>query len=110
MTFNNVTVREIAKGRSQWLELSTSREALQVRVTDTGLLRPSAVTRANHAPNDSGEALRALRTRHGLSLRKVAAQIGWSCAYLSDLETGKRLFTAEKAKRFREAVQALRSP
>lgn len=53
------------------------------------------------------ERLRAYRMAHGVSLRQTAKKIGWSAAYLSDLELDRRPFSPERVAKFREAVDAL---
>jgi transcriptional regulator with XRE-family HTH domain len=43
-----------------------------------------------------GEKLRTLRTRHGLTLRDLAAELGYTnYGHISLIETGKRAPTAE---------------
>ena len=44
------------------------------------------------SPNHNlfGEALRSLREAKGISLRSLAKQMGWSAAYQSDVELGRR--------------------
>jgi predicted transcriptional regulator len=53
---------------------------------------------------DVGAKLRRLREDSGKSLRDVAKALGLSAAYVSDLELGRRRWTAEKADRYARAV------
>lgn len=47
-----------------------------------------------------GEAMRQSRMDHRLSVRELARRIGWSAAYVSDLERGLRTWTEEKKIRY----------
>jgi len=48
--------------------------------------------------------MRERRERTGLSLRDVAKRTGWSAAYVSDLELGRRRWGQKQAKRYTEAL------
>ena len=56
-----------------------------------------------------GALMRDIRKKAGVSLRAVALQLGLSAAYVCDLELGRRGWNAEKRKKYREAVEALRT-
>jgi transcriptional regulator with XRE-family HTH domain len=53
----------------------------------------------------TGAAARAARQKVKRSLRSVARQLKVSPAYLSDLELGKRAWSAEKLSRFEKALR-----
>lgn len=56
-----------------------------------------------------GAEHRVLREYLGISLRALAREIGWSPAYLSDLERGKRRWTIEKERKVNAAGLKLKS-
>ena len=45
----------------------------------------------NHA--EAGKRIRALREKKGMSLRRLAAGMGFSAPFVSDLELGRRNWT-----------------
>lgn len=47
----------------------------------------------------TGEVVRQERLKAGISLRTLASRVGWSPAYMSDLENGKRKWTQKKVDR-----------
>lgn len=53
----------------------------------------------------AGTELRREREAKGLSLRKVAAEIGCSAAFLSDCELGRRRLSPEKMNQYRTVLQ-----
>lgn len=55
-------------------------------------------------PTTIGQTMRKIRSESGLSLRLVAGRMGYSAAYLSDMELGRRLFGAMQQKKFKEAI------
>jgi transcriptional regulator with XRE-family HTH domain len=55
---------------------------------------------------EQGRRLRALRKAANKGLREVAAIIGYSPAYLSDLELGRRQWNEYLIERFKQAVRA----
>lgn len=59
-----------------------------------------------------GEALRTKRKTAKLSLRVVAKAMGISAMYLCDMERGRRLWSADRIKRFESALidRSLLSP
>ncbi len=75
---------------------SDSREALSPSHAMPG--SESLVTRMLPIIDNAatGEAIRARREAAKLSLRKVAEYMGWSAAYQSDLELGRRSWTDKK--------------
>jgi transcriptional regulator with XRE-family HTH domain len=46
----------------------------------------------------TGENIRTVRLIKGLSLREAGAKLGCSCAYLCDLENGRRSWGGRKGK------------
>lgn len=60
-------------------------------------------TEINHAA--TGAAARNLRISKKLSLREVARRLGYSAAFVSDLELGRRCWTEEKAEAYNRVVQ-----
>lgn len=51
-----------------------------------------------------GAEMRAARKKAGLTLWVVGRRLGWSAAYVSDLELGKRGWTAERQRTYLEAI------
>lgn len=49
--------------------------------------------------------MRQLREHSGLSLREVARRLGFSAAYLSDLERGQRLWNKEREQQYKRALK-----
>jgi predicted transcriptional regulator len=58
-------------------------------------------TTIDHAA--TGAAARKERIALGVSIREMAHRIGWSAAYLSDLEKGRRCWTDRKVDCFNGA-------
>ena len=58
----------------------------------------------------TGEAIRQRREAAKLSLRKVAEYMGWSAAYQSDLELGRRSWTDKKCLEVESAIIRLSTP
>jgi len=52
-----------------------------------------------------GQHMRVRRERTGLSLRDMAKRCGWSAAYVSDLELGRRSWGPKQTKRYTEALR-----
>ena len=52
-----------------------------------------------------GNLLREARKKRGLSLREMARRCKWSASYVSDLELGKRIWTASKHRRYEKALR-----
>lgn len=59
-------------------------------------------------PKTIGESMRKAREDAGLSLRQVATRMGYSAAYVSDLERGQRLFGHVQKRKFTEAIEGLK--
>lgn len=57
-------------------------------------------------PKLTGEAMRAFREERDVSVTGVAAELGLSKAYVSDLELGRRGWTTERVRRYKSAVNA----
>lgn len=55
----------------------------------------------NHAV---GCELRRLRLKAGVRLRGIAAQLGFSPAFISDLERGNRTWNEDKIKAYKKAL------
>lgn len=53
-----------------------------------------------------GSAMRALRKEKGLTLAEVALRTGWSTAFISDLERGRRSWNGTHLDRIGKALQA----
>lgn len=53
----------------------------------------------------TGEEMRRLRESSGKSLRAVAAKMGISAPYLSDLEKGRRNWTVARAMAFQKEIK-----
>jgi len=58
-------------------------------------------------PAKQGQRLRKERRKTGISLRKLAAEMGLSHNYLSDLENGNRQMDADKSRAYRHALAIL---
>lgn len=69
----------------------------------TPILIYKEVQAVDHAA--TGEKLRVQRVIARKSLRQVAEVLGYSAAYLSDLERGRTNWTEEKATAFLKALQ-----
>lgn len=54
----------------------------------------------------TGRRARRLRGERRLSLREVARRLGWSAAYVSDLERGRRGWKPETADKYARAIGA----
>lgn len=52
-----------------------------------------------------GQMMRELREAKGLSLRIVAVAAGFSAAYLSDCELGRRKWSRELVRRVEDAIK-----
>lgn len=52
-----------------------------------------------------GPIMRGLREEAGLSLRTVADRLGYSAAYVSDLELGRRAWSQDKQDNYRKALK-----
>lgn len=48
--------------------------------------------------------MRRMRQSCGLSLTAVAKRMGFSAAYLSDMELGRRAFGAVQIRKFKDAI------
>ncbi len=68
-------------------------------------LNTKTITVTDHVA--TGEQMRYLRTKRGLSLRSVAEQMKVSAAYLSDLELGKRNWSHERAQEYSSTLEQL---
>jgi len=55
-----------------------------------------------------GAGMREARTASGVSGRQLAARLQCSPAYVSDLELGRRCWTPEKLRWYRDALKVLR--
>jgi ribosome-binding protein aMBF1 (putative translation factor) len=53
----------------------------------------------------TGAACRGAREAAGLSVRALAKRLGWSAPYQSDLERGKRPWSAERVEKVNAAIQ-----
>ena len=51
-----------------------------------------------------GAQMRERRQRAGLSLRALAKRLGLTASYLSDLERGRRHWSAKNVKRYADAL------
>ena len=47
-----------------------------------------------------GQMMREQRLMQGTSLRELAATIGWSAPYVSDLELGRRAWNLDRVQRY----------
>lgn len=56
-------------------------------------------------PREIGAHMRNLREKSKRSLRTIAANMGLSAPYVSDLERGNRSFTEELIARYKEALK-----
>lgn len=65
-------------------------------------LKTRRVEQIDHAA--TGARARAIRLRSGRTLRWTATKLGFSAAFLSDLERGKRNWNAKLLKRFERAI------
>lgn len=52
-----------------------------------------------------GAKMRALRTKNGITLREMAGRLGFSPAYISDLERGRRQWREELMRDFNKSAQ-----
>lgn len=52
----------------------------------------------------TGEAMRELRVKAGLSLRDIAERSGLSHSFISDLEKGRRNWTVAHAMAYEKAI------
>lgn len=55
-------------------------------------------------PKTIGETMRRMREKAGLSLKTVGGRCGYSAAYLSDMELGRRAFGAVQIRKFKAAL------
>lgn len=55
-------------------------------------------------PKTIGDTMRRLREKSGLTQTVVAERMGYSKAYLSDMELGRRAFGAVQIRKFKEAL------
>lgn len=55
-------------------------------------------------PAQIGARMREHRERHGLSGREVARRMGYSAAYVSDLELDRRGWSARLVEEYRDAI------
>lgn len=53
-----------------------------------------------------GSSLRRLREDAGLTLREVARRMGYSAAYVCDIEHGRRGVTGKLASQYKSALKA----
>ena len=53
----------------------------------------------------TGSAARSFRRSRNLSVREVARRLGYSAAFVSDLELGRRCWTREKVEAYNRVVQ-----
>lgn len=53
----------------------------------------------------TGAMMRARRAKAKLSLRAIAARMGYSAPYICDLERGKRAWTDDKIERYLVALR-----
>jgi transcriptional regulator with XRE-family HTH domain len=60
-------------------------------------LPTNKVTEINHT--EAGKRVRSARIKSEMSLRRLAAELGIKPSYLSDLELGRRNWTAERFKK-----------
>lgn len=58
-------------------------------------------------PREQGKQMKAMREAKGVSARSVAQALGFSAAYVSDLELGKRAWSGELIGRYKLAVKSL---
>lgn len=58
--------------------------------------------------NATGQTMRRFREDSGLSVKELAARVGWSAQYVSDIEHGRRSWTNEKMTRVLEALNKTR--
>lgn len=56
--------------------------------------------------SETGKQMRATRTDAGKSLREVAATMGISAPYLSDMELGRRAWSSETITKFNTALKS----
>ena len=73
----------------------------------TTSLNTKTITVTDHEA--TGERMRYLRSKRGLSLRSVAEKMKVSAAYLSDLELGKRNWSQERANQYVSALEQLKT-
>ncbi len=52
-----------------------------------------------------GSAMQTHRVTNGLTLRELGHKLGFSAAYISDLEHGRRAWNAKKIEDFLKACQ-----
>jgi transcriptional regulator with XRE-family HTH domain len=57
----------------------------------------------------TGANVRALRLKKGVCLREVARRLGWSAAYVSDLELGRRGWTVQRVDKVVGAIEVAQS-
>jgi hypothetical protein len=65
-------------------------------------LKTRRVEQTDHA--STGASARRLRLRKKRSLRWTATKMGYSAAFLSDLERGRRNWNAKRLKQFERAL------
>ena len=58
----------------------------------------------------TGERARKRRFARRITLREMARRCGWSAAYVSDLERGRRKWTERKAARYGAALDMATTP
>ena len=82
-------------------------------MTELAFLANLAEMKANNLPTvkvseidhlEAGRYIRGLRTRALMSLRRLSHELGVSAPFLSDLELGRRNWTAERFARAKEAI------
>jgi predicted transcriptional regulator len=56
-------------------------------------------------PRAVGQRWRQIRTAQGISLREMARKAGYSAVYLSDLERGRRNWTAQTMAHYERALR-----
>lgn len=75
-----------------------------MRLGDLGLVTRLVRVTDNEA---TGRLFRQCRTELGISIRRLAKRIGWSAAYLSYLELGRRNWTEGAADKIRAAMATM---
>lgn len=70
---------------------------------EIGLYQCEQELKAAH--EEAGRALRREREAKGLSLRKMADELGCSAPFISDCELGRRRLSPEMMQRYRTVLQ-----
>lgn len=77
-------------------------------MAETKLTRPCSHCKGSGReldPHAVGWQMRSVREKAGKSLRHVADKLGYTAAYISDLERGNRPFTEEMIVRYKAALK-----